>query len=315
RLPDAAGSASALVRFPEQLVSLGLEVLEPPEQCLIVGVTVREIGRMQALARAILSRAATGSIAGTLAVLRREGLRGAKIRLALPFWPLPVSGEPGERAPAARGEDASSPHGGGRGPGTVRATHVMSLDGGGTVGLDRGRYRAIEGHCRFDLLSSVGRCPTGWVRLRYRVATDHGPLVLRLRVELRDGTVAKYDLPPASGAVSALLRLPDEVSTLRLVPAPIPEHFTIDGFTVREIRKREVLARTAALHVLAAARRPHRLPTVLREIREVWRREGPMGLKRRLASPALPKAVVQPLVPAPSHTAQGPVELPYRPLI
>jgi hypothetical protein len=134
RLPAAEGSVSALVRFPEELLWLGLEVLNAPEQCTITDCTVREIGRPEAFARSLAQRLGAererrslpGLVGSALSVLKREGPRGIKSRLSLPFWPLPAASEPPDQ-----GAEVGTPLAPSTGNAAWRAKHATSLEGRG----------------------------------------------------------------------------------------------------------------------------------------------------------------------------------------
>jgi glycosyltransferase involved in cell wall biosynthesis/uncharacterized coiled-coil protein SlyX len=167
---------------------------------------------------------------------------------------------------------------------TLRATHVMSLEGTGNVVWQNGRYRSIGGPTRFRLISPVGRAPRGWVVTRFRASSDRGPLALRLLAELADQSSVAHLLPVSRGeVVSAAVRLPDEVASLSLEPADSVDAYTIEGFTVREISRVEALARVAWPRLRPLLRQPGGLPALARRTFAVWREEGLPGLKRRLA--------------------------------
>jgi len=201
----------------------------------------------------------------------------------------------------------------------------MVLEGGANVVWEYGRYRSTGGPMQFRLISPVGRAPHGWVVIGYRGSTHRGPLGLRLRAELVDGTALGIPLPPSDHqAVSALVRLPDRIAALTLEPTNAPNVCTIQEFSIQEITVRQTLARIARHHSRRVLREPHTIPTLIRHALALWRREGLSGLSRGLrvasgvcsptvASPSSSQVAASPDRPSPQPPPAA--TLTYRPLV
>ena len=115
----------------------------------------------------------------------------------------------------------------------------MSLEPVNQLVAEDGAYRSLGEDPQFDLRSSLGRLPTGWVEITYEVGHASQPLDASLYVDSGTGYSERerFNLPfTFGGPVRWILRLPGRVRSLRLAPLPSAGHFAMRNLRIREIQ-------------------------------------------------------------------------------
>ncbi|WP_158284480.1 glycosyltransferase [Azospirillum sp. TSO35-2] len=125
--------------------------------------------------------------------------------------------------------------------------HAMALEPMHDVARrDDGSFETHGVDPAFRLVSDQGRCPHGWCVITYRVADATVPLAPLLYIDcgagFGEGVIVR--LPPVvDGEAEALVLLPYETQALRLDPTDRPARFRLEGLTIQEIGKLQVLQR------------------------------------------------------------------------
>src|SRR5712664_1507174 len=139
----------------------------------------------------------------------------------------------------------------------------------------------------FDLIPREKEYPERWVEMEIELRGEPGlrvsPLIfVNHGYGFSIGT--RIRLPaPVRDRVSALVRLPQPVVGLRFTPLDRPGRFDLGSVRVRQVSSPEVALRLGYPRAAALVREPKRLARTLRNAYLLWRTEGLLGLKRRLA--------------------------------
>ncbi|HEY0094304.1 MAG TPA: glycosyltransferase, partial [Archangium sp.] len=136
----------------------------------------------------------------------------------------------------------------------------------------------------FELVSSRGALPTGWVwlhlpLLRDEEARDESPL---LSVSGPHGSEVIRLPPPHDGLTRALVRLPETVTALRLGVASRPPRFELEPILAWEVGHSEATLRLAMPLVTRLAADPERVTRAARKWWGIWRAGGGEGVARAL---------------------------------
>ncbi|MCZ6603074.1 MAG: glycosyltransferase, partial [Planctomycetota bacterium] len=100
------------------------------------------------------------------------------------------------------------------------------------------QFRSTGGDPQFDLHSSRGRLPSGWVTISYGAECDEGRLEPTLYIDSGHGLseVDRPILPPLrTGRSKTFVHLPDQVHRLRLDPMDCPGRFRLGKIKIREL--------------------------------------------------------------------------------
>src|SRR5712692_8752541 len=139
----------------------------------------------------------------------------------------------------------------------------------------------------FDLIPRQKGYPERWVEMNIELRGEPGLRVSPLMF-INHGygysIGTRIRLPaPVRDRVSALVRLPQPVIGLRFTPIDRPGRFALGSVRVRKVSSPEAALRLGFPRAAALAREPKRLARALRNAYLLWRTEGLLGLKRRLA--------------------------------
>lgn len=135
----------------------------------------------------------------------------------------------------------------------------------------------------FELVSSRGTLPTGWVwlhlPLRGEAAPDESPLLV---VSGPGGTETVRLPPPHEGLTRALVRLPEQVTSLRLGVTSRPPRLEREPLRAWEVGQSEATLRLALPMVKRLAAEPERVERAARKWWGIWREGGGEGIARAL---------------------------------
>ncbi|MET0402447.1 MAG: glycosyltransferase [Cystobacter sp.] len=135
----------------------------------------------------------------------------------------------------------------------------------------------------FELVSSRGALPTGWIwlhlPLRLEGAREDSPL---LSVVGAQGTEVIRLPPPQDGLTRALVRLPEHVTSLRLGVPGRASRFELENLLAWEVGQSEATLRLALPLVTRLAADPRRVERAARKWWGIWREGGGQGVARAL---------------------------------
>lgn len=160
-----------------------------------------------------------------------------------------------------------------------------AVPGGQVIVLAPGRYDSKEMPASFTLVPRRGRMPAGLCELRFEVPYFHGVGAPTLYLDTGLGFEAEgaIALPrPEGGLVSATLRLPHGLRSVRLDPLGAAGAVSLGQLQIRELGRLKPALNLAA----PLLRDPRRLVRALGKALSVVRRDGVRGLKGAIAERA-----------------------------
>jgi O-antigen biosynthesis protein len=147
------------------------------------------------------------------------------------------------------------------------------------------RWRSLGSDPHFELISNLGKVPSGDVRVDFEITSDSLVGASTLYFDKGQGfrETNKVALPSAIGGhVRGLVHLPAGTRALRLDPANGPGEFALGRLTMRELTFAEATFGYAIPKLRQMFEEPERLAQLPGRLVDVVRNEGPGGVLRRL---------------------------------
>jgi len=160
--------------------------------------------------------------------------------------------------------------------------------------LAPGGWESVGPAPRFALAHGTNRFPGGWVEVDLACdVEDDRPVVPRLLARSATSSAEiQVVLPPvAQGRSQGVVKLPEHISELSLVPVDRPARFRLGPLHVRELPRALAAAKLVAPHVGGQGKNPARALAAMREALGVYRARGWSGLKRHLRDATAPRLV------------------------